>query len=238
MIAELILKFTIYSFLGWLCETVYCSVGQRRFVYRGFLNGPVCPIYGFGALLVLFFLMDVKDNLLALFTAGMVVTSTLEYLTSFLMEKLFHAKWWDYSNRPFNLHGRVCLLNSVLFGLMAVLLAHFVDPAVDRLIGGLPAWLLPWAAGVLLVLFVLDTVVSVCAALHLDARLRELQAATEAFMEGKRKELQGKRSALQTRLLKAHPNLHSRKYDERLQELRQALRRKKEERKKNRKKGK
>ena len=93
MIAELILKFTIYSFLGWLCETVYCSVGQRRFVYRGFLNGPVCPIYGFGALLVLFFLMDVKDNLLALFTAGMVVTSTLEYLTSFLMEKLFHAKW-------------------------------------------------------------------------------------------------------------------------------------------------
>ena len=68
-------------------------MGQRRFVYRGFLNGPVCPIYGFGALLVLFFLMDVKDNLLALFTAGMVVTSTLEYLTSFLMEKLFHAKW-------------------------------------------------------------------------------------------------------------------------------------------------
>lgn len=231
MMAELLIKFTVYSFLGWLCETVYCSVGQRKFVYRGFLNGPVCPIYGFGALLVLFFLMDVKDNLLALFTAGMVVTTVLEYLTSFLMEKLFHAKWWDYSNKPFNIHGRVCLLNSVLFGMLAVLLAHFVAPAVDRLTNLTPAWLLPWVAGTVLVLFVADTVASVFTVLHLGARLKALQAATDTFVEERRRELREKRSALQSRLVKAYPNLHSLQYDERLQEIREALRLKKERRK-------
>ena len=232
MTAELVLKFTAYSFLGWLCETVYCSVGQRKFVYRGFLNGPVCPIYGFGALLVLLFLMDVKDNLLALFTAGMVVTSVLEYFTSFFMEKLFHAKWWDYSNKPFNIHGRVCLLNSVLFGLMAVLLAHFEDPTVNYLIALLPVWLLPWAAGAAFLLFAADTVVSVFAALHLTARLKALQAATDAFVEERKKELREKRSALQNRLVKAYPNLHSLQYDERLQEIRDVLHHKKEKRKK------
>ena len=91
------LYFIIYSFLGWVCEVIFCSVPARKFINRGFLMGPVCPIYGCGALLVIGFLMPFKDSLVMVFAVGMVVTSLLEYITSYAMEKLFHSRWWDYS---------------------------------------------------------------------------------------------------------------------------------------------
>ena len=91
------LYLVFYSFVGWLCETVYCSIGQRKLADRGFLNGPVCPIYGFGALGVVLLLRPVQQSPAAVFVLGMVLTSALEYLTSYAMEKLFSAKWWDYS---------------------------------------------------------------------------------------------------------------------------------------------
>ena len=93
------LLFLCYSFLGWACETVYCSIGKRKFVNRGFLNGPLCPVYGFGALAVLYFLRPVSDNIPLLFVSGMVLTSVIEYITGYLLEKLFATKWWDYSSR-------------------------------------------------------------------------------------------------------------------------------------------
>ena len=95
---QLFLAFLVYSFLGWVCETVYCSIGQRKFVNRGFLNGPLCPVYGFGAVAVLLFLRPLRENLLLLFFGGMILTSVIEYITGFALEKLFAAKWWDYSN--------------------------------------------------------------------------------------------------------------------------------------------
>lgn len=224
-LSTLILKFAAYSFLGWLCETIFCSIGQKKFVYRGFLIGPVCPIYGFGALFILALLTDVKDNLPALFMSAMVVTSVLEYLTSFLMEKLFRAKWWDYSKKPFNIHGRVCLQNSVLFGIMGVLLARYIAPFINSLTAYLDPSAALFLAGGVTALFVADTVVTVFTTLNLNERLRELETAAGAFSE----DIKKKRHALQARLVRAFPNLHSRDYNERLTELREELRRRKTE---------
>ena len=108
-----------------------------------FLNGPFCPVYGVGALLVIFLLRPFTQNLLVLFVFGVLVTSVLEYITGFLLEKLFHTTWWDYSKRKFNIKGRVCLRNSLLFGVLSVLLLHFINPFVEKLEAWIPEWALP-----------------------------------------------------------------------------------------------
>ena len=130
----LFLLFLIYSAVGWLCESVYCSVPARKFINRGFLNGPLCPIYGVGALLADALLTPVAWSLPLLFLGGAIVTSVLEYFTGWLLETLFHAKWWDYSNKKWNLHGRVCLRNSILFGLMCVILLRVLHPLLLGLV--------------------------------------------------------------------------------------------------------
>ena len=143
------LYFTAYSILGWACETFYCSVGSRKFVNRGFLNGPVCPVYGFGAVLVILLLRSTEKNLVALFLSGMMVTTVLEYLTSVLLEKLFHMKWWDYSRYKFQINGRVCLLNSLMFGGLSVILMRVLHPWISGMIGKIPEKWLLWVCVVL-----------------------------------------------------------------------------------------
>ena len=107
--------FLFYIFLGWICETAFCSIAARKFINRGFLSGPFCPIYGFGAMMILLCFSHYQNDLAALFLFSMVGTSVLEYITSFLLEKLFHLSLWDYSGRKWNLNGRICLRNSLLF---------------------------------------------------------------------------------------------------------------------------
>ena len=104
------LWFMAYSFIGWAYESILCSIVGKRLVNRGFLNGPVCPIYGTGAVAVVWALGSFRDQVAVLFLLSAFLTTTLEYLTSWVMEKLFHARWWDYSGRLLNIHGRVCLL--------------------------------------------------------------------------------------------------------------------------------
>ena len=160
-VIDLFLYFILYSFLGWCCESVYCSVIQRKWVNRGFLNGPFCPVYGFGALLVLFLLRDVRHSFPALFLSGMVMTSVLEYITSVILEKLFHMHWWDYSHMRFNLNGRVCLLNSCEFGLLSVVVVMYIHPAVVRMTGRIPELGRVLLAVLLLLIIAADTIVTV-----------------------------------------------------------------------------
>ena len=115
-----ILYFAIYSILGWGCEVIYCSLPAKRFINRGFLNGPYCPVYGIGALIVLYLLEPYKTSPFLVFLLGIFLTSLLEYITSYILEKTFHAHWWDYSKRKYNIYGRVCLLNSTLFGILSL----------------------------------------------------------------------------------------------------------------------
>ena len=168
----------IYSILGWCGEMIYCSAGQRKLCEkRGFLNGPVCPIYGHGALVVLLCLHGGCKNPLLTFLLGAVLTSLVEYITSFAMEKLFHMRWWDYSQYKFHLNGRICLLNSTLFGLASVFLCHFANPPISAWLAGLLASgaAVPLSL-ILLAVYLTDIVLSVRGAIQLGGRLARLHA--------------------------------------------------------------
>lgn len=170
-----------YSIIGWCGEMVYCSIGQRRLCEkRGFLNGPICPIYGHGALVVLIALHGGCSSPILTFFLGAILTSLVEYVTSFAMEKLFHMRWWDYSRYRFHLNGRICLLNSTLFGLASVVLCHFANPPIA-------AWLtnlFTIGAGVplsivILLIYLADIVLSVRSAIQIGDRLAKLHTVQE-----------------------------------------------------------
>ena len=142
-----------YAFLGWCAEVCFAALSTGRFVNRGFLNGPLCPIYGFGAVLVLVCLEPLGDNLLLLFLGSVVLTSFLEWFTGFLLEKLFHQRWWDYSEEPFNIGGYIFLRFSLAWGLACLFVVKVVHPAVQFLIGSIPrplGWVLLAIFGVVL----------------------------------------------------------------------------------------
>lgn len=201
----------VYSFLGWCGEMVYCSLGQRRLCEkRGFLNGLLCPIYGHGALVVLLVLDGGCANPLLTFLLGAILTSLVEYITSYAMEKLFHMRWWDYSQYRFHINGRVCLLNSTLFGLASVFLCHAASPLVSaRLASLFVSGIGVPLALVLLAVYLVDLALSVRSAIQigdrlaklhaiqdeLTGRLEALKAEQQQAMELQRKRLEGSLTA-------------------------------------------
>lgn len=180
----------VYSVLGWCGEMVYCSLGQRKLCEkRGFLNGTICPIYGHGALVVLLCLDGGCENPVLTFLLGAVLTSIVEYITSYIMEKLFHMRWWDYSRYKFHINGRVCLLNSTLFGIASVVLCHLANPPIENwlsnlLVSGVGVPL----AIVTLVVYLADIVLSVRSAIQISGHLAKLHAI-QAELEEKLEEL-------------------------------------------------
>ena len=124
----------IYSFFGWVWETCYVSVKSGKFVNRGFINGPLCTIYGFGAVSVYMILRPFSDNLLYLYLGGVVVATALEYVTAVLMESIFHTSWWDYSDNKFNFQGRICLGASLGWGAFTVILFKVLHPLVESIV--------------------------------------------------------------------------------------------------------
>lgn len=183
--AVVFLLLLFYSFLGWCGEMIYCSIGQRKLCEkRGFLNGPLCPIYGHGALLVLLVMGNRWNSPIATFLVGMVLTSAVEYVTSYAMEKLFHMRWWDYSRRRFNLNGRVCLLNSLLFGLACLVLRYGIQPRVFPPLEWLmDRHLLIPLALTLFVIYTADIVLSVRSAIQIGNRLEKLHAIQDELTE-------------------------------------------------------
>lgn len=171
---DLFIYWIIYAFLGWIVETTYVSVPQGHFVERGFLFGPVIPIYAFGALFILYFLMPFSAHPLFIFTLGILLTSTLEYLTSYIMEKIFDMRWWDYSERKFNINGRICLRNSVLFGLLSVVLVEFIHPLVNQLLANFSTKQLEFFALVSFTLVTLDFILSLLNLIDFKKYIKEL----------------------------------------------------------------
>lgn len=166
--------FFIYAFLGWCTEVVYKAATAGKFVNRGFLNGPVCPIYGFGVVLVIGALSPLSEHPLLVFAGGFVITTSLEWLTGFALEKLFHAKWWDYSGEPFQLGGYVCLKFSLLWGLACLLVMDVLHPMVEAFVALIPVFI----GRIFLVLFLfllsVDTILTVNTVLKLNKQLRRL----------------------------------------------------------------
>ena len=166
-----ILLFFIYSFVGWIIEEIDILIETKELTYRGFLVGPICPIYGFSALIMILLLGEFKDDLFVLFCSSLVVCTVVEYLTSVIMEKIFNVRWWDYSHMKFNINGRVALRNSLFFGLMGVLLVYYINPLLVSLLSSINPNIVSKVAYLLLGIVIMDFIVSFNVLLNLKHML-------------------------------------------------------------------
>ncbi len=207
-----VLYFTIYSFLGWVCESTYCSIGQKKLVNRGFLNGPFCPIYGFGALLVISILSPFVNNIPVLFIASIIVTSTLEYITSYVLEKIFHMSWWDYSTYKYNINGRVCLQNSLMFGLLSLFVMLVIHPAIDNFVASINTKVAFALSVLFATYFIVDTIITAGTILHLNERLEKLHELHEDLLEKRKRHLEVVKGHLQASLANQIEELGLSKY--------------------------
>lgn len=213
-LSDLIWLFFIYSFAGWCIEVCYAAIRRRQFVNRGFVNSPLCPIYGFGAVLFALFLPELVSSPFFLFLGGMLLASVLEYGTGMLMEKIFHKKLWDYSGIRYNIGGYICLRYALLWGILAILTMTFVNPALCGLLRMVPASVtavLQWAAILLLALDFLAEALTVQGMLAsagrlslISGRLRRISGLlegrlTKSFPAITREELEKKRQEQSTR---------------------------------------
>lgn len=180
--SETIIYFFIYAVIGWICEFFYCGVIDKKFENRGFLFGPYCPIYGAGALLIVYILQPLSHSATGLFFYTIIVCTPMEYFVGWAMEKVFHMRWWDYSNQPLNLNGRICALNSILFGLMGLLLVYVVHPFVVQLLGQIPTRFDEHTIAVtIIVLIAIDFVLSSKSLQLAFKHLSELKVYLEQF---------------------------------------------------------
>lgn len=169
---ELVWIFIIYAFIGWCTEVSYAALDTGKFVNRGFLNGPYCPIYGCGVVIVVAILTPLRESLLILFIGSLVLTTALEFVTGYILEKVFHNKWWDYSDKPFNVKGYICLKFSILWGLACTFIMDVLHPLIYKAI----TWI-PFIPGVILLsvlmcVFLVDCCITVSTILKFNKRLK------------------------------------------------------------------
>ena len=158
---NLFLFFILYSFLGWVMETCYCSIMEHRLVARGFLYGPVCPIYGGGVVLMVLFFTPLKQNLALFYVVAVVVMTSWEYLVGWVLELTTHVKYWDYSQYRFNIKGRVCLWVALTWGVLSYIVIFLIHPPVQSLVESLPVWLEFMLCGAFLALLSVDAVLTI-----------------------------------------------------------------------------
>lgn len=242
--------FFIYSVLGWILETLYCRMLDGKWTNRGFLFGPYCPIYGFGSLLIIAFLSNFIDSPIKVFFLGMIFTSLLEYITSFLLEKIFNAKWWDYSNRKFNINGRICLLNSLEFAALGIILTYLVHPILSSFVLNIPIELLQLISLALITIMGIDTGSTIATLLNLKERLTALKESAEILKAKKslqsklsefdlakelseiRKNIASKRNYQIERILEAFPDLEFKGFKAQINEFKSEIQKIKEDIKK------
>lgn len=166
--------FFIYAFLGWCAEVCFVALNTGEFVNRGFLNGPYCPIYGFGMVIIILLLTPVADNKPLLFAASVLLTSALEWLVGFVLEKVFHQRWWDYTDTPFNISGYICLKFSLLWGVLCLIVMELVQPPIEAFLNFLPRGLGWFLLALFIVGITADLIATVRTILKLNVRLGQI----------------------------------------------------------------
>lgn len=229
------LLFITYSILGWIIEVVGKFIELKRFVNRGFLIGPWCSIYGFGAILITLLLQKFTFNIAVLFVMSILVCGILEYLTSYLMEKLFKARWWDYSKRKFNINGRVCLNTIIPFGILGCFIMYISNPFFIEQYNKLQGISIHIISAVLLVLYIVDNCISFGVVVNLRkttslVNKENREDNTEEITKKVKEILLGK-SILNRRLINAYPKLTAikEKIKERTEEIQRNVSNAKEE---------
>ena len=178
------LLFICFSFIGWCSEVLYVGIFyEHKFVNRGFLHGPICPIYGFGGCTILLLPPQILSTWVPLFFFSMILCSIVEYFISWLLEKLFHTLWWDYSHYKFNINGRVCLLNSLLFGAMGILSVHFVIPSILYVLGLLSERVINVSSTVIAVALTADMLVTVRRLVDFNTTMERIRALGDSLKD-------------------------------------------------------
>lgn len=236
---EMFFYFCFWATVGWAIEVVDMTIETGEFQNRGFLNGPFCPIYGFGVLIVWVLLSPIQ-SIIALFITSTIVCTTVELLVGIGMQKLFHNRWWDYTNEKFNFKGYICLKNSLLFGGGCVIVIRYVQPFVMRIVKMIPYTVGHVAIAIIFGVIMYDLVISVCAVQKLNNRLSQMDALAKSLRSKKdyigqglskeTKELMERYNKLveqtqlqQERLIKAFPKLKSMDYSQALEELKSKI---------------
>ncbi len=200
------LLFFIYSVIGWFVEVTYVYIGTKKFINRGFLIGPYIPIYGYSALIMALYLTQYKDNPLTVFLLAIFICTFIEYMISFNMEKLFNARWWDYSNSKFNINGRVCLKNGLGFGFLSLLLIYLINPWLVNLLEKLNPKLLIIISIICLVIFVFDFVTSLIVTFDIKNKIKKFDSdSTTEIRELINEKI--KKKLLKRRVLNAFPRV-------------------------------
>lgn len=212
------LYFIIYSFLGWICEVIYCSIPAKRFINRGFLKGPICPVYGFGAVFVIYIMtsLNIKSPIL-IFIFGGIIASIIEFIADLMLEYVFHTRLWDYSNRKFNIKGRVCLLNSTLFSILSLVLMSFIHPIIMSYIKMLSNRAIIITVTICMLLLITDISRTVSEVINLNITLKNMNLLKELKKEFNKKEFKF------IRLINAFPQLEHKRYKEELNNLKIAI---------------
>lgn len=204
-VLRLFLLFIVYSVLGWIVEVISTFLRSKRLVNRGFLIGPCCPIYGITFISMYFILKRFMDEPIALFFLIIMLCTSVEYITSLLMEKLFKARWWDYSNRLLNIDGRVCLQNSLGFGLLGMLALYYINPFIYGYINNLSDTSIIIIGGITFVLFVVDFSISINIMNNIKNSIKFLNKDNTGEIKRKIISIMGN-SALMKRIKEAFPN--------------------------------
>lgn len=180
---EMVWFFFIYSFLGWVAEVCFAALNHGKFVNRGFLNGPICPIYGVGVTLVALLLEPVKGNVLVLYISSVLVTSMVELITGFFLEKIFHSRWWDYSDEHFNIGGYVCLKFSILWGMACMIVVNSIHPVFEKAVVHFHNGFAYAILACMVVLTVVDIADTIAAIMKIRSRLKSITELAEKMHE-------------------------------------------------------
>lgn len=207
-LSKIFLLFIIYSVIGWLVELILVYVDEKKLINRGFFVGPYCPIYGFGGLIISFALNKYADSPVTLFVMSMFSCALLEYITSYLLEKLFNARWWDYTHFKYNINGRICLEASLLFGVFGCLMIYFISPFFQDVLDLLSIKFCNILAGFIFIIFTLDAIISLKIMSSFKRTLINIKCkdSTEEITK-KVREILLKKSPFTRRLVNAFPNL-------------------------------
>lgn len=222
--------FLLYSFIGWSIEVIGQLLEKHRFINRGFLVGPICPIYGWGCIAMILTLTKYKSDFFLLFAMAIVICSILEYFTSYFMEKLFHVRWWDYTRRKYNINGRICAETMIPFGILGCLVIYIVNPILSSILLKISVSTLNIIAIILFVIYVIDNIISLSIMFGFKGTLKTVEKDGTEEITKKVREVLRNRNFLYKRLISAFPTITSPK--ERLVILQEKIEKKLEKTKK------
>ena len=201
--------FLLYSFIGWSIEVIGQLLEKHRFINRGFLVGPICPIYGWGCIAMILTLTKYKSDFFLLFAMAIVICSILEYFTSYFMEKLFHVRWWDYTRRKYNINGRICAETMIPFGILGCLVIYIVNPILSSILLKISVSTLNIIAIILFVIYVIDNIISLSIMFGFKGTLKTVEKDGTEEITKKVREVLRNRNFLYKRLISAFPTIKS-----------------------------